>query len=303
MELRHLRYFVTVAAELHFARAAQRLFISQPALSQQVRSLEGELGFKLLQRNSRGVQLTPEGQAFLAEAQIVVRDADHAAEVARALADGATGHLRLSHLRTMPRGLPERVVSEYQRRYPSVEIIPESGSTEQNIDRVRGGQLDLAFVLAPLDDVPELGCVEISAEPIVVALPSTHPLSRRRRIRREDLLGVPLVYYPRHNSPGFYDSSLSQMYGEVAPDIVRTEPNEERMLVSVSEGAGITMLLAGRTATLRFPGVVYRRFADPEPTGALAVAFHQPSSLPAQRFVNLATEIGREPTSARRARR
>src|SRR5439155_23752500 len=125
MELRHLRYFVTVAAELHFARAAQRLFISQPALSQQVRSLEGELGFKLLERNSRGVQLTPEGQAFLAEAQIVVRDADHAAEGARALAQGGTGHLRLSHLRTMPRGLPERVVSEYQRRYPSVEIIPD----------------------------------------------------------------------------------------------------------------------------------------------------------------------------------
>src|SRR6266567_7513293 len=295
MELRHLRYFVTVAAELHFARAAQRLFISQPALSQQVRSLEGELGFKLLQRNSRGVQLTPEGQAFLAEAHIVVRDADHAAEVARALADGATGHLRLSHLRTMPRGLPERVVSEYQRRHPSVEIIPESGSTEQNIDRVRGGQLDLAFVLAPLDDVPDLGCVEISAEPIVVALPSTHPLSRRRRIRREDLLGVPLVYYPRHNSPGFYDSSLSQMYGDVAPDIVRTEPNEERMLVAVSEGLGITMLLAGRTATLRFPAVVYRRFAEPEPTGVIALVSHVPASLAARRFVNLATEIGREP--------
>ena len=168
MELRHLRYFVTVAAELHFARAAQRLFISQPALSQQIRSLEGELGFKLLERNSRGVQLTPEGQAFLAEAQIVVRDADHAAEVARVLAEGATGHLRLSHLRTMPRGLPERVVSEYQRRYPSVEIIPESGSTEQNIDRVRGGQLDLAFVLAP------------------------------------------------------FDSSLAQIYGDLAPEIVRT---------------------------------------------------------------------------------
>ena len=303
MELRDLRYFVAVASELHFARAAQRLFISQPALSQQIRSLEGELGFKLLERNSRGVQLTREGEAFLPEAQIVIRDADHAADVARALAEGATGHLRLSHLRTMPRGLPEHVVSEYQRRYPGVEIMPESGSTEQNVERVRGGQLDLAFVLAPLENAPELGYVEIATEPIVVAIPSTHPLSRRRRIRREDLLGVPLVYYPRHNSPGFYDSSLSQMYGDVAPDIVRTEPNEERMLVAVSEGAGITMLLAGRTATLRFPGVVYRRFADPEPTGVLAVAFHQPSSLPAQRFVDLAAEIGSEPSSSSRGRR
>src|SRR5207302_5311043 len=159
MELRHLRYFVTVAAELHSARPAQRLFISQPALSQQIRSLEGELGFKLLERNSRGVQLTREGEAFLLEAQIIVRDADHAADVARVLAEGATGHLRLSHLRTMPSGLPERVVSEYERRYPGVEIIPESGSTEQNVERVRGGQLDVAFVLAPVEHAPGLGCV------------------------------------------------------------------------------------------------------------------------------------------------
>ncbi len=206
-------------------------------------------------------------------------DADHAADVARALAEGGTGHLQLSHLRTMPGGLPERVVSEYQRRY-GVDIIPESGSTEQNVERLLGGQLDLAFVLAPLENAPEFGCVDIANEPIVVAMPRTHPLCRRRRIRREDLAGVPLVYYPRHNSPAFYDSSLSQVYGAVAPEIVRTEPNEERMLIAVSEGVGTIMLLAARTATLRFSGVVYRRFADPQPTGVLGLAFHQPPSLP-----------------------
>jgi len=303
MELRDLRYFVAVASELHFARAAQRLFISQPALSQQIRSLERELGFKLLERNSRGVQLTPEGEAFLREAKIVVRDADRAAEVARVLAEGGTGHLRLSHLRTMPGGLPERIVSEYQRRYPGVEIIPESGSTEQNLERVRGGHLDVAFVLGPIEQASQLGAVDIATEPIVVAIPSTHPLTRRRRIPREDLIGLPLVWYPRHNSPGFYDSSLSQIYGNVAPEIVRTEPNEERMLIAVSQGAGVTMLLAGRTATLRFPGVVYRRFVDPEPTGVLALAFHQPPSLAARRFVDLAAETGREAVSYSRARR
>jgi DNA-binding transcriptional LysR family regulator len=292
MELRHLRYFVIVAAEAHFGRAAQRLLVSQPALSQQIRGLEGELGLRLFERNRRGVGLTPEGAAFLAEAEAVVRQADRAAEVARALAQGATGQLHLSHLRTMPRGLPERVVGEYQRRYPGVEIIPESGSTEQNVERLRGGQVDVAVVLTPLADSPGLGCVEIATEPIAVALPNGHPLSRRRRIRREDLAGVPLVYYPRHNSPGFYDSSLSQVYGSVAPEIVRTEPNEERMLLAVSEGVGVTMLLADRTATLRFPGVLYRRFADPQPMGTLGIAFREPPSLPARRFVDLAREMG-----------
>jgi DNA-binding transcriptional LysR family regulator len=292
MELRHLRYFVTVAAEAHFGRAAQRLLVSQPALSQQIRGLEGELGLRLFDRDRRGVRLTPEGAAFLAEAQAVVRQAERAAEVARALAHGASGQLRLSHLRTMPRGLPERVVGEYQRRYPGVEIIPESGSTEQNVERLRGGEVDLAFVLTPLGEHPGLGCVDIATEPVVVALPSGHPLSRRRRIRREDLAGVPLVYFPRHNSPGFYDSSLAQVYGTDAPEIVRTEPNEERMLLAVSEGAGITMLLADRTATLRFPGVLYRRFAEPEPTGTLGVVFRDPPSLAARRFVDLARAMG-----------
>jgi DNA-binding transcriptional LysR family regulator len=121
------------------------------------------------------LRLTPEGAGFLAEAEAVVRQADRAAEVARALAQGASGQLRLSHLRTMPRGLPERVVGEYRQRYPGVAIIPESGSTEQDLERLRAGQVDLAFVLTPLGDDPGLGCVDIATEPVVVALPSSVP--------------------------------------------------------------------------------------------------------------------------------
>jgi DNA-binding transcriptional LysR family regulator len=291
VELRHLRYFVTVAAEMHFGRAAQRLIVSQPALSQQIRSLEGELGFKLFERNRRGVQLTPEGAAFLKEAAAVVQQADHAAEVARALAEGGSGQLRLSQLRTMPRGLPERVTAEFQRRHPGVEIVPESGSTEQNVDRLRTAQLDVAIVLAPIENSTGIGCLQIATEPIVAALPTGHPLSRRRRVRREELADLPLVFHPRHNSPGFYDSLLSQVYGTATPNIVRTEANEERMLLAVAEGAGMTLLLADRTATLRFSGVVYRRFADPEPIGMLAVAYREPPTVATRWFVELAREL------------
>src|SRR4051794_10741613 len=129
MELRHLRYFVTLADDLHFGRAAERLFISQPALSQQIRSLEGELGLTLLERDRRGVRLTPEGELFLIEAKAVIRQADRALEVARALGQGASGRLRLSYVVTMSGGLPELIVSEYRRRCPGVEITAESGST------------------------------------------------------------------------------------------------------------------------------------------------------------------------------
>jgi DNA-binding transcriptional LysR family regulator len=291
VELRHLRYFIAVATELHYARAAQRLFISQPALSQQIRNLESELGLKLLQRNRREVRLTPEGDAFFVEAIAVVEQADHALEVARALAEGATGHLRMSYVLTTPGGLPELIVSEYQRRYPDMQISANSGSTAQNFERLRRGELDVAFVHNPLEDDADLGWIEITTQPLMVAVPSTHPLSRRRRLHREHLACVPLVYIPRRNSPGVYDSILAQVYGSRPPEILRTEPTMERVLVAVSEGVGVTLLLEERAAMLRRPGVTFRRFADPEPTVALGVAFRRPPSMAAQKFIDLAQAL------------
>ena len=302
VELRHLRYFVTVATELHFGRAAERLIISQPALSQQIRSLEGELGLELLDRNRRGVRLTPEGEAFLVEARAVVQRADRAADVAHALAEGATGRLRLSYVLTMPGGLPERIVREYRRRYPGVHVGADSGSTAQNLERLRRGELDVAFVHNPPGDDAGLSWVDVAVEPLVVAVPSAHPLSRRRRISREQLAGVPLVYVPRRSSPGVYDSILAQVYGSRPPDVVHTEPTMERVLVAVSEGVGVSLLLEERAAMLRRPGVTFRRFADPEPTVALAVAFRQRAPLAARRFVGLAQEMGRQPRPAARPR-
>jgi DNA-binding transcriptional LysR family regulator len=299
MELRQLRYFVTVASELHFGRAAQRLFITQPALSQQMRSLEGELGLRLLERTRRGVRLTPEGAVFLAEARAVVQQADRAAAIARALAEGATGRLRVGYLRTTAGGLPQRIVHEYQRRFPRVELTGDSGTTTANVERLRTGELDVAFVHTPLEKAADLGWVDITTECLVVAVPTTHPLSRRRRIHRDALAGVPLVYFPRQNSPGFYDHGLFEVYGSAgAPNIVRTEPTEERMLLAVAEGAGITLIVEDRAATLRYPEVTYRRFAAPEPTLAVGVAFHHVTSLAARRFVDLAQELGHQPEPA-----
>src|SRR5439155_22451521 len=101
--------------------------------------------------NRRSVRLTPEGEAFLAEAKAVVQQADHAADIARALAEGATGQLRMAHLRTMFSGPPELIVREYERRFPGVELTADSGTTASNLERLRNGELDVAFVLAPID--------------------------------------------------------------------------------------------------------------------------------------------------------
>jgi len=183
-----------------------------------------------------------------------------------------------------------------------VEVHAESGSTAQNIERLWSSELDVAFVHTPFENADDLGRAEIATEPLVVGLPSGHPLSRRRRVRAQQLTGVPLVYVPRRSSPGVYDSILTQVYDSMTPDTVRTEPTMERVLVAVAEGAGLTVLLEERAAMLRRPGVTFRRFADPEPTVALAVAFRQPPPLAARRFVELAQELGRQPRLAHRPR-
>src|SRR5262249_32858026 len=111
----------------------------------------------------------------------------------------------------------------------------DSGTTASNAERLRTGELDVAFVLAPIDRAAGLGYVEIATEPIVVALPSGHPLTRRRRVRREEVAGVPLVFFPRRYSPGYYDRVHAQVYGSVtARNIVRTEP-EEAVLPALAE--------------------------------------------------------------------
>jgi len=214
--------------------------------------------------------LTPEGVAFLAEATAAVQQADRAVEVARALAEGATGQLRMSYARTLFSGLPELIVSEYQRRFPGVEMTAESGTTGANVERLRSGELDLAFVMTPIEHAADLGCVDITTEPIVVALPRGHPLSRRRRIRREDVAGLPLVYFPRHQSPAYYDRCLSQVYGSATtPNIVRTEPSEERTLVAVGlqlQDRRSTLLVALRRPHQQ-PELVQTPFEDLQQTG------------------------------------
>jgi DNA-binding transcriptional LysR family regulator len=173
VELRHLRSFVAVAEELHFARAAQRLFVSQPALSQQIRGLEAELGLRLLERDRRGVRLTPEGAAFLAEARAFVRQADQVATVVRALAEGAAGHLRLSDVLTVPSGLPERIVREHRRRYPA-----PAGDLAELADQAR------------LADPAATG-VELGGQEGQLLEPPDERGARQARPSGEDVDGIP----------------------------------------------------------------------------------------------------------------
>ena len=294
MELRQLRTFVAVAEELHFHRAAQRLFIAQPSVSQQIRTLESELGVRLFDRDRRSVTLTVAGSALLGEARDLIARADHAAAVVRAAGAGERGRLRLSLTRSLTGGIAGEIVKAFRERYPGVELDVTVGNTMMHVQQLHSGDIDVGFVRPPLLD-PELEELALGREPMVCVLPKGHRLTRRSSIRREDLEGEPLVWWPEEHGPGAWREVRQDVFGAPPwPPIARVEPEEERIVSAVAEGAGVSMIMYERSRSLRIPGAVYRRFKPPEPAMGIALAWRRGETLPAlHRLTELAAAIAR----------
>ena len=299
MELRRLRYFVAVAEELHFRRAAERLHLAQPALSQQVRKLEVELGVQLLHRSKRSVALTPPGAIFLEEARRVLRLADEAARAARAARDGAGGRLRIGHLADAVPTVLARSIAAFAARHPEVEVRPEIAPARRAVEDVRAGRLDVAVVGLPLP-ADGLRVTAAGSERVVAAVSARDALSGLVSIPLSRLAETPLVLLPRPVNPAFYDGVLGACRtAGIAPPIVETaEPKLELALLSVVGGAGAALLPASAAEQYTIPGVVFRPLEAPasateiafvtrtEPTSITVAAFlRAAASLPAQRSV------------------
>jgi DNA-binding transcriptional LysR family regulator len=292
MELRQLRSFVVVAEELHFRRAAERLHLAQPSVSQQIRALEAELGVALFDRNRRGATLTPAGAALLPEARELLSRADHIADVIRATGAGERGRLRMSLTRSLTGGIAGAIVAAYRERYPDVELALRLGTTMLHVEQLHAGELDVAFVRPPLED-PGLEELRLEREPMVCVLPTGHRLTRRATVRPRDLDGEPLVWWPEAHGPGAWREVRREVCGEPPwPPLARVEPEEERIVSAVAEGAGISFIMLERSRSLRIPGAVYRRFAPPEPTMGIALAWRRGDTLPTLlRLRELAAEV------------
>lgn len=274
VELRLLRYFVAVAEELHFGRAARRLGIAQPGLSQQIKRFERHLGAALFVRDRRGVALTPAGEALLPLAREVLDTARAAEELVRSHGAGEAGLLRVGLTRSAAWELTERLVDGFRQAFPAVDVRLSSGYTALHENMLRAGQLDVAFVRPPIGLDGGLTCRVIAREAVVAAVPAGHPLARRRSVRGADLAAEPLVWWPREHGPGMWDAMLDQVFGEgERPRVSRWEPDEEGMLHAVAQGHGVTLVVAGRASRLRVPGVAVRRFAAPVPTVPLGIAW------------------------------
>lgn len=294
VEVRRLRYFCAVADELHFGRAAARLHVAQPAVSQQVRALETELRTPLFLRSHRQVSLTEAGRLLYAEgSELLERIADLQARV-QALGQGRAGRLRVHTTRSAPAGVVADAIGRFRAEHPEVELELVTGFTGWNLAELAAGRTDVVVVRPPVEAAQGWEVVELDQEELVVALPAGHPLARRRRLSRADLAEVEVVSWPRRNGPGLYDSIRAQVWGLRPPRVVREEPDDEQILRAVAAGAGVAVMIGSHMAHLRAPGAVMRRFVSPAPTVGVALVWNPGQAPPvAARFVGTAVDVAR----------
>jgi DNA-binding transcriptional LysR family regulator len=203
-----MRYFVGVAEELHFGKAAERLYISTPTLSQQIKQLEREVGATLLIRHSRGVELTPAGQVFLARARETIQAAGLALKDTRRAAGLDEPVLRLGLLNGIPGWLPAALEQLATERFPNSTVTLEAGTTTDQVRMLTAGEIDLGLVRTPLTLPPAITCEHLAAEELGVLLTATHPLAARPELTPDDLAGLELIWIPRDSAPEFHDDAL-----------------------------------------------------------------------------------------------
>jgi DNA-binding transcriptional LysR family regulator len=245
MELRHLRYFVAVAEELHFRRAAERLHVAQPAVSEQIRKLETELGVALLNRTQRSVSLTPAGLVMLEEAKRVLRHADFAAHAARGARARGLGRLRVGYLPdVLPRYIPQ-TLARFAAAAPGIAVTLETGDPLRLAADVRNGSLDVAVVSLPLAS-GGLRVTSLGQEGAVCAMPAGTRLSSLPAVAPQQIAETPLVLMPRTANPAFFDGVIAtwRAAGLAAAPIETSEPLVEHVLLAVAAGAGFAVLPA-----------------------------------------------------------
>jgi DNA-binding transcriptional LysR family regulator len=291
MELRHIRYFLAVAEEQNFTRAAKKVGIGQPPLSQQIRALEHELETPLFHRLSRGARLTSAGKAFLPEARLIVQQAERAKRMALLGAKGQVGQLRIGFTSSaIFRPIVPAIVRAFHEHHPEVELALTENDTTQLLQLLGDNKLDVVFIRPGRRD-PELADIyRFKDESSMAVLPSTHALTKRRTIRLSALSNEPFVIFPRTAGASLFDelidacrrSGFDPLIAHEAPQI-SSAPN------LVSAGLGVSIVPASIAAQIQVRGVVYLPIVGESPAFGLALAIRlKEKSAAVQNFRKLA---------------
>lgn len=287
MELRHLRYALAIADELHFGRAAARLHIAQPPLSQQIKQLEDEIGVRLFDRSHRRVRLTDAGAAFMAEARRTLASAERAADAARRAARGEVGRLAIGYVSSAAYQLLPALVRAFRRRAPDVTLALEEMSSSEQSRALAARALDLGIVRRPPPVEPGLAGTVVRREPTVLALPRDHALAPRRTLRLRELAREPFVVFPARPRPSWADVAvdLCRRAG-FEPRIVQEAIEMASALSLVAAGIGIALVPASVRAVRR-PGVVFRAIAPAPISELMLVRRAEPPSELVSRFLEI----------------
>ncbi len=282
IELRQLRYFVAVAEEMHFGRAAQRLHMTQPPLSQTIQALEAQLGAALFERTRRSVALTAAGDALLPEARRLLRQAEALPALAQRAAAGESGTLSLAFVSIADYNLLPDALREFSAAYPAVQVSLQEATTDIQLEMLAEGSIDAGIVIAPLPDpmLREIDYLPLLSEPLVLALPEHSPHARHRKVSLKQLADEPLVIFPRRIGPRFQDLIFSCFHDAgIAPRIGQEAIQMQTIVSLVSAGMGIA-LVPQSVSNLKRPGVQYRALREASPKVEFGLAWRRDNASP-----------------------
>ena len=291
MELRHLRYFVAVAEELHFGRAANRVGIAQPPLSKQIQQLEDEIGVKLFKRTKRSVSLTHAGETFLKEARQALELSERAVRSARRADRGEIGRLVVGFVGSATYSFLPYALRSFRNRFPNVELVLLELTTYEQLDALHRKAVDAAFVRQPIKD-DALFIETLFQESFIVALPSRHALASLKSIPLQMLAPEGFVMFSRQQGTTFYDQVVSLCHqAGFSPKVVQEAVQIPTVLGMVSAGMGVT-LVPDSVQKLRLAGVVYRNLTQVDRTTELAMAYRRDDESPVlSAFLNVTREL------------
>ncbi|RYF04431.1 MAG: LysR family transcriptional regulator [Oxalobacteraceae bacterium] len=295
LELRQLRYFVTVAEELHFGRAAVRLHMTQPPLSQAIAALEDQLGAPLFLRNRRTVALTPAGAALLPEAKRLLAEAASLPALVRRAAAGEAGRLAIAFITSADYSVLPPFLRRYSERYPDVHLSLHEATSDVQVEELLRGRIDAGFLIPPLPDraLAQLDYLKVLDEPLILCAPAGLALPPEGApVRLQDLPHLPLIIFPREVSPALHDAILSCWRAAGITPAVGQQAIQMQTIVSlVSAGMGLA-LVPQSVANLMRPGVEYRALADPTPRVDTGIAWRRDNPSPVlQGFLELLRTI------------
>jgi DNA-binding transcriptional LysR family regulator len=250
MELRQLRYFVAVAETGNISRAAQSIFLTQPALSRQIKALEDEIGQCLLERKAHSVKLTPAGEAMLREARAILQHADQALERVRATSSG--GRLRIGYAPSLASGLLSQAVTNFTQLHPGTRVEMHDLSTGEMLGGLEAGKLDVVVTVSPQGETRGLAWTPLVRSPWRLAVPFKHPLARKTMVSPEDVARESLLVYGKADYPEYWDVVTGWMKENGIRVKIAGEHNGiDSLLAAVESGLGVA-LVAARLAKL-FP--------------------------------------------------